>query len=132
MNYWKNRISIKKEFDSEPVYFCLSVILIDSIFKTGKNYYPQLFLEESKYLVQKNRSLSILLTTQKFLLYLIKKFPMKKILVKKILKNGKHFKTFRVILSYSLNGHVTYIILKAYKIFLIFVLRNKGKNKISI
>ena len=132
MNYQKNRISIKKEFDSEPVYFCLSVILIDSIFKTGKNYYPQLLLEESKYLVQKNRSLSILLTTQKFLLYLIKKFPMKKILVKKILKNGKHFKTFRVILSYSLNGHVTYIILKAYKIFLIFVLRNKGKNKISI
>ena len=132
MNYQKNKNSIKKEFDSEPVYFCLSVILIDSIFKTGKNYYPQLLLEESKYLVQKNRSLSILLTTQKFLLYLIKKFPMKKILVKKILKNGKHFKTFRVILSYSLNGHVTYIILKAYKIFLIFVLRNKGKNKTSI
>ena len=96
MNYQKNKNSIKKKFDSEPVYFCLSVTLIDSIFKTGKNYYPQLFLEESKYLVQKNKSLSILVTTQKFLLYLIKKFPMKK-----ILKNGKHFKTFRVVLSYS-------------------------------
>ena len=27
-------------------YICLSVILIDSIFRTDKNYYPQVFLEE--------------------------------------------------------------------------------------
>ena len=29
-------------------FICLSVILIDSEFKTGKNYYPQVFLEECK------------------------------------------------------------------------------------
>ena len=27
-------------------YICLSVILLDSVFKTGKNCYPQVFLEE--------------------------------------------------------------------------------------
>ena len=27
---------------------CLSVILIESIFRTGKNCYPQVFLEKSK------------------------------------------------------------------------------------
>ena len=68
----KIKNSIKKEFDSEPMYnekyleanvksyngkintnfhnnkilkessqfICLSVILIDSVFRTGKNYYP--------------------------------------------------------------------------------------------
>ena len=30
---------------------CLSVILIDSVFRTGKNY-PQVFLEECKYVVK--------------------------------------------------------------------------------
>ena len=29
---------------------CLSVTLIDSVFKMGKKYYPQIFLEECKYL----------------------------------------------------------------------------------
>ena len=33
-------------------YICLSVILIDSVFRTGKNYYPQVFLEECKYVVK--------------------------------------------------------------------------------
>ena len=28
---------------------CLSVKLIDSVFRVGKNYYPQVFLEECKY-----------------------------------------------------------------------------------
>ena len=73
----KVKNSLKKEFDSEPVYnekylkakiksyngkintnfhnnkitkegsqfICLSVILIDSNFRTSKNYYPQMFLE---------------------------------------------------------------------------------------
>ena len=30
----------------------LSVILIDSVYRTGKNYYPQVFLEECKYIVK--------------------------------------------------------------------------------
>ena len=28
------------------------VILINSVFETGKNYYPQVFLEECKYVVK--------------------------------------------------------------------------------
>ena len=93
MNYYKNEIwekvknSIKKEFDSKPVYnekyvkakiksyngkiktnfynnkipregsqfICLSVILIDSVFRAGKNYYPQVFLEECKYAVKEKK-----------------------------------------------------------------------------
>ena len=31
---------------------CLSVILIDSVFRTSKNYYPQVFLEQCKYIVK--------------------------------------------------------------------------------
>ena len=31
---------------------CLSVILIDSVFKMGRNYLPQEFLEECKYIVK--------------------------------------------------------------------------------
>ena len=31
--------------------YCLSVILIGSIYKKDKNYYPQVFLEEFKYVV---------------------------------------------------------------------------------
>ena len=41
---------------------CLSVILIDSVFGTVKNYYPQVFLEECKYVKEKICQ-SILLTT---------------------------------------------------------------------
>ena len=33
-------------------YVCLSVILIDSGFKVGENYYPQVFLEKCKYIVK--------------------------------------------------------------------------------
>ena len=85
--------SLKKEFDSEPLYhqkylkakinscngkintnfhitipkedsqyICLSVILIDSVFRTGKNFYPQMLLEECKILLKKKRFLIILLT----------------------------------------------------------------------
>ena len=69
---------IKKRFDSEPAYnekhltkiksfdrkvnanfhndpqcICLSVVLTDSVFKIGKNYYLQGFLEECKYIIKK-------------------------------------------------------------------------------
>ena len=90
MNYLKNTIwekvknSLKKDFDSEPVYnekylkakiksyngkistnfhdnkiprggsqlICLSVMLINSVFRTGQNYYSQVFLEECKFVVK--------------------------------------------------------------------------------
>ena len=34
---------------------CLSLILIDFVFRTDKNYYPQVFLEEYKYVVKENK-----------------------------------------------------------------------------
>ena len=34
---------------------CSSVILIDSVFRRGKNYYPQVFLEECKYVVKEKK-----------------------------------------------------------------------------
>ena len=36
-------------------FICLSVILNDSVFKTGKIYYPQVFLEECKYVVKEKK-----------------------------------------------------------------------------
>ena len=36
-------------------FICLSVILIDSEFKTGKNYYPQVFLEECKQVIKEKK-----------------------------------------------------------------------------
>ena len=36
-------------------FISLSVILIDSVFRTDKNYYPQVFLEECKYVVKENK-----------------------------------------------------------------------------
>ena len=79
--------SIRKEFDSKPVYYekyiktkikpyngkintnfqnnkipregsqfiCFSVILINSVLRTSKNYYPQVFLEECKYAVKEKK-----------------------------------------------------------------------------
>ena len=43
-------------------FICLSVILIDSVFRTDKNYYPQVFLEECRYVVKEKWFLNILLT----------------------------------------------------------------------
>ena len=34
---------------------CLSVILVNSIFRTGNNYYPQVFLEECKDVVKEKK-----------------------------------------------------------------------------
>ena len=36
-------------------YICLLVILVDSVFKIGKNYYPQVFLEEHKYIIKRKK-----------------------------------------------------------------------------
>ena len=52
---------INPNFDNNKIpkeifqYICLSVILLDSIFKTDKNYYPQVFLEECKYFIKEKR-----------------------------------------------------------------------------
>ena len=44
-------------------FISLSIILIDSLFRIGKNYYPQVLLEECKYVVKEKRFLVILLAT---------------------------------------------------------------------
>ena len=36
-------------------FLCLSVILIDTVFRTSKNYYPHIFLEECKYVVKEKK-----------------------------------------------------------------------------
>ena len=43
-------------------FIWLSVIWIDFVFRTGKNDYSQVFLEECRYVVQEKRCRSILLT----------------------------------------------------------------------
>ena len=104
--------SIKKEFDSEPIYngkylktktksckgkvntnfhnnkipkegsqcIFLSVILINFVFRTDNNNYPQVFLEECKYVV-KEKKMSEYITDN---IDIMKKILMKKILMKKI------------------------------------------------
>ena len=42
-------------------YIWLSVILIDSVFRTGKKFYPQVFLGEYIYVVREKKLLRILL-----------------------------------------------------------------------
>ena len=49
-NFHNNKVP--KE-DSKCI--CLSVILINSVFRTGNNYYPQMFLEECKYFVKEKK-----------------------------------------------------------------------------
>ena len=36
-------------------FICLAVILIDSVFRKGKNYYSQVILEECKYVVEEQK-----------------------------------------------------------------------------
>ena len=46
---------------------CLLVIIIDSVFRTGKNCYTSVFLEQYRYIVEEKWCLNILMTTSKFL-----------------------------------------------------------------
>ena len=69
-NFHDNKIQRKRSQCT-----CLSVILIHTVFKMVKNFYPQVYLKECKYILKEKRHLDILL------LILIKK-----ILVEKILK----------------------------------------------
>ena len=47
-----NKISNQKRPKEGSQYISLSVILIDSVFQTSKNHYPQVFLEECKYVAK--------------------------------------------------------------------------------
>ena len=89
-----------------PQLTCLLVILIDSVFRMGKNYYPQVFLEDLKYVVKEKKMYEC--TTDDIQISsnesLMKKFLIKKVWMKKI----KYrmclvfvFVAFRMILGYS-------------------------------
>ena len=45
----------KKVSKENGSYKCLSLIMLDSIIRVNKNYYPQTFLEECKYKIRKNK-----------------------------------------------------------------------------
>ena len=42
---------------------CFSIIMIDSVIKANKKYYPQAFLEECKYIQEKIKIENILMKT---------------------------------------------------------------------
>ena len=58
---------INKNFHNSKIpkegskFICLSVVLIDSVFRTGKNYYSQVFLEECKYVVKEKKILKYII-----------------------------------------------------------------------
>ena len=58
-NFHNNKIP---KDDSQCIF--LSVILIDSVYRKDKNYYPQVFLEECKY-VFKEKKMSKFITDNK-------------------------------------------------------------------
>ena len=45
----------KKVSKENATYKCLSLIMLDSVIRVNKKYYPQIFLEECKYVIRKNK-----------------------------------------------------------------------------
>ena len=45
----------KEKPKGDSSYKCLSLIMLDSVVKVGKKYYPQVFLEGCKYVKRKNK-----------------------------------------------------------------------------
>ena len=45
----------KKVPKENASYKCLSLIMLDSVIRVNKKYYPQTLLEECKYVIRKNR-----------------------------------------------------------------------------
>ena len=54
-NKVNTNLQSKKVPKGDASYKCLSLIMLDSIVKVGKKYYPQVFLEECKYVKKKIR-----------------------------------------------------------------------------
>ena len=50
---------MKEKINKVPIegsqWFCLLVIMIYSVFRTGKSYYPQAFLKECKYIAKEKK-----------------------------------------------------------------------------
>ena len=52
----KTNFHNKKIPKEGPQFICISVILSDSVCRKDKNYYPQTFLEECKYVVKERKT----------------------------------------------------------------------------
>ena len=69
---YEGKISTSFHDDAIPKadFYCiyLSVTFIDSVFKIGKNYYSQVYLEECKYIVKEKRQAITLVMNWKFFL----------------------------------------------------------------
>ena len=57
----KNKNRVNTNFQGKKVpkenasYKCLSLIMLDSVIRVNKKYYPQTLLEECKYVIRKNK-----------------------------------------------------------------------------
>ena len=45
----------KKVPKENASYKCLSLIMLNSVFRANKKFYPQMLLEECKYVIRKNK-----------------------------------------------------------------------------
>ena len=45
----------KKAHKENASYNCLLLIMLDSVIRANKKYYPQILLEECKYVIRKNK-----------------------------------------------------------------------------
>ena len=59
--------------------------MIDSVFRTGKYYYPQVFLEECKYVIKEKKFLNLLLMIL-FIIQMMKNSDDKENLIRKFWK----------------------------------------------
>ena len=104
------------------------VYLINFVFRMGKNYYPQVFLEECKYIYKKKKKKKkkilkyITKYIMKFLLMILikkilminfwSKIQMKKILMKKILTNKEIFMRTVWICNFDIKKPIFFIYIK--------------------
>ena len=73
MKYYEGKNNTNFDCDKVPKEgsqcICVSVILIDYVFRIGKTYYPDVLLEKFKYIVKQKGYLNILLCWLGWLLF---------------------------------------------------------------
>ena len=77
------------------------VIWIDSLLRTGKNYYPQVFLEECKYVAQEKEMSEYITDDIEVSFDYQRDDSMKKILLKKILMKKIKYKILFIFFLYK-------------------------------
>ena len=51
----KTNFQSKEVSNEDASYKCLSLIVLESVIRASKKYYPQTLLEECKYVIKKNK-----------------------------------------------------------------------------